>query len=74
MVAATANRGWARRAYGWAHRACPWIFFLFCFYLISRGGQQTASENRSFTVIFDPRRLQKPHRLIDFARLRKDFL
>jgi hypothetical protein len=50
------------------------FFSFFVFYLISRGGQQTASENRSFTVTFDPRRLQKPHRLIDFARLRKDFL
>jgi hypothetical protein len=46
----------------------------FIFYLINRGGQQTASINRSFTVTFDPRRLQKPPRLIDFARLRKVFL
>jgi len=73
-MAAAANRGWARRACGWAHRACPWIFPFFVFYLINLGGQQNASKNRSFTVTFDPRRLQKPPRLIDFARLRKDFL
>ena len=46
-------------------------FFIFC--LINHGGQQSASKNRSFTVTFDPRRLQKPPRLINFAHLRKDY-
>ena len=36
------------------------VFFLF--YLIYRGGQQTASENVTLTVTFDPRRLEKPPR------------
>jgi hypothetical protein len=35
------------------------FLFLF-FYLIYRGGQQTASKNVTLTVTFDPRWLPKP--------------
>ena len=44
------------------------IFFVFSFRLTEMG-QATASENKSFTVILGPRRLQKMHLLIGFARL-----
>ena len=42
-------------------------FFLF-FYSINCGGQTTVSKNSPFTVTFVSRRLQKPPRLIIFAR------
>jgi hypothetical protein len=45
----------------------------FFFFLINGGGQQTASENRPFTMTSDPRRLRKPHWLIGFVRLGKDY-
>jgi hypothetical protein len=50
------------------------LSYFFCFlYLINRGGQQIASDNRPFTVTFDPRQLRKLPRLISFARLGKDY-
>jgi hypothetical protein len=57
-AAVVAARGWARRARGWAQRAYPWAFFFFLFYLIYRGGHQTASKNALFTVTLCPRRLR----------------
>jgi len=65
-------------ALGWAWRASSMGsagsidgiagFFLF-FYVINRGGHQTASKKISLTVTFDPRRLAKTSQLIFFARL-----
>jgi len=45
-------------------------FLFFCFFcFINRGRQPTASVNAGLTMMKDPRRLQKPPRLMLFARL-----